>query len=146
MTAREFLENARRLNRLIESTKETLESVSDVHATAPTEGGRGGSRENSEQNKAIRRIEIADRLSEYMDYLWACREALIRVTTDHEISHISRVLIQQRYMLDKSWKEVADFLGYDCTYTKKDLNEEAINEVGKRKELWEGIKFPTKPH
>lgn len=141
MTAKEFLENSRKLTKLIESTRETLESLSDVHAVAINEN-RGARNVNNEVNKAIRRVELEDKMAEYMEYLWDYKEALVRITTDSEISYLTRTLIQQRYMLGKSWKQVARFLDYDLVYTKRELNNEAIKEVEKRKKLWCGINFP----
>lgn len=142
VTAREFLENARRLNCLIESTRETLESLSDIHAIAPREGGKSRLNENSEENKAIRRAELEEKLAEYIEYLWDYKEALIQITTADSISLLSRTLIQQRYMLRKSWKQVAKFLDYEWCYTKRDLNQEAIKEVEKFDGLWKYLKTP----
>lgn len=141
MTAKEFLENSRKLTKLIESTRETLERLSDVHAVAINEN-RCARNVNNEVNKAIRRVELENKMAEYMEYLWDYKEALVRITTDSEISYLTRTLIQQRYMLGKSWKQVARFLDYDLVYTKRELNNEAIKEVEKRKKLWCGINFP----
>ncbi len=142
VTAREFLENARRLNRLIQSTEETLESLSDIHAVAPREGGKSGKNTDGEVNKAIRRAELQDKLAEYMEHLWHYKAALVEITTHSSISYISRTLIQQRYMLSKSWKQVARFLDYELYYTKRELNKEAIEEVEKFNGLWKRLKTP----
>lgn len=141
-TAKEFLENAMQLNKLVESTRESLESLSEIHAIAPSDGSKGRMNENTELNKAVKRAELEDKLAKYIEYLWEYKEALVNITTDSEISIVSRTLIQQRYMLGKGWKQVANFLKYDEVYTRRELNDEAIREVAKRAELWEHIKFP----
>lgn len=142
VTAREFLENARRLNKLVESTIEILESLSDVHAIAPREGGKSGKNEDGEVNKAIRRAELEEKLSEYIDRLWDYKEALVEITTDDTISYTSRTLIQQRYILGKEWKQVAIFLDYEISYTKGELNKKAIKEVEKFDGRWKFLKSP----
>lgn len=38
----------------------------------------------------------------------------------------SRVLLEQRYVLCKSWEEISEFMGYCAEYTKRDLHRQAL--------------------
>ena len=136
MTAKEFLEEARRLENLIESTVETLDRLSNIQSVQIRASG-GSNSKCGEIKKALQRVEVEERLTKYITELEKYRKALANLITDKEISYLSKIIIQQRYFLNKTWKEVAGFIKYDVNYTKRELNEELINEVEKRREVWE---------
>lgn len=136
MTAKEFLEEARRLENLIESTVEMLDRLSNIQSVQIKVSTGSGSK-SGEIKKALQRVEVEERLTKYITELEKYRKALANLITDKEISYLSKIIIQQRYFLNKTWKEVAGFIKYDVNYTKRELNEELINEVEKRREVWE---------
>lgn len=136
MTAKEFLEEARRLENLIESTVEMLDRLSNIQSVQIKVSAGSGSK-SGEIKKALQRVEVEERLTKYITELEKYRKALANLITDKEISYLSKIIIQQRYFLNKTWKEVAGFIKYDVNYTKRELNEELINEVEKRREVWE---------
>lgn len=136
MTAKEFLEEARRLENLIESTVEMLDRLSNIQSVQIRVSG-GSNSKSGEIKKALQRVEVEERLTKYITELEKYRKALANLITDKGISYLSKIIIQQRYFLNKTWKEVAGFIKYDVNYTKRELNEELINEVEKRREVWE---------
>ena len=137
MTAREFLNNARILQLRILSATETLESLREPSAVVGKErGGKCSVRENKETDKQLRRLDLEEKLSQYIEDLLQCKDAIFRLTTESPISNLSKTLIEQRYVLCRSWKEVAAFMEYSLSYVKRVLDKEAIAEAENCKESW----------
>ena len=115
-TAKEFLDNARDLNRLIGSTQESIDSL-----TPPKCGIGAGSHAsgNTEPDKQVRRYELEQNLVSYMESLLDYNEALVEILNSGEFTPREKIIIQQRYIIGKSWKEIADYMDRSVDYIRK---------------------------
>ena len=136
MKASEFLENARCLPSLIESTYEMIERLTPPKSTLNNNGnGKNSYRENTEQDKQIRRYELKKKAEDYADKLLVYRSCLVNLVTEGTISPRSKMIIQQRYILVKPWKEIAAFADLSEAQIKR-MNEDAVAEVATQPDFW----------
>lgn len=120
MNATEFLLNARDLNRLIDSTQETLENLTPPRSQLSGRVvGAASVRENKEPAKQVRRHELEEKLEKYMESLFDYKEALVRILTSSDLTPREKIIVEQRYMLSRTWKEIAAYMDYDVDYIKK---------------------------
>ena len=124
MKAEEFLNRIKKLHMLINSTQEVIDSMSMPGAVNYEKniGGKCSVRENIEESKQIHRQEIIEMLDKYMRMLKKYHYAAIMATVSNKVSASSKIILEQRYLLDKSWKETAQYLGYDEVYVKRKLS------------------------
>ena len=113
MTPTEFLNNARDLNRLIDSTREMLDKLTPPKSQlSGTTVPASSVMENHECDRQVRRFELEEKLEKFMDSLFDYKEAVIRLLECPDISARDKVIIEQRYVIGKSWKELADYMDY----------------------------------
>lgn len=120
MTAKQFLDNARDLNLHIQSTQETLDRLTPPKSQLSGTAVKSSSvQENREPDRQFRRYELAERLEKYIAQLFDYKEALVRLLTSSDLSTKEKTLIEQRYMLNKTWKEIAAFMDYTEAHVKR---------------------------
>lgn len=113
MTPTEFLNNARDLNRLIDSTREMLDKLTPPKSQLSGVAVPASSViENHEGDRQVRRFELEQKLEKFMDSLFDYKEAIIRLLECPDVSPRDKIIIEQRYVIGKSWKELADYMDY----------------------------------
>lgn len=55
----------------------------------------------------------------------------IKATIDKVSDVCHRVLLEQRYLMSKSWIEIADFMGYTEQYVKQDVHSQGLQQIRK---------------
>ena len=143
MKAEEFLNRIKKLHMLINSTQEVIDSMSMPGAVNYEKniGGKCSVRENIEESKQIHRQEIIEMLDKYMRTLKKYHYAAIMATVSNKVSASSKIILEQRYLLDKSWKETAQYLGYDEVYVKRKLYQDLLDDCEKVAFLYERLEM-----
>lgn len=143
MKAEEFLNRIKKLHMLINSTQEVIDSMSMPGAVNYEKniGGKCSVRENIEESKQIHRQEIIEMLDKYMRTLKKYHHAAIMATVSNKVSALSKIILEQRYLLDKSWKETAQYLGYDEVYVKRKLYQDLLDDCEKVAFLYERLEM-----
>ena len=131
MTAKEYLEQAYWLNQRIQSKQEQIQSLNDLatRCTAAMTGmphspNHGGS-------------QMADTISKIVDLqnvIAADMEALVDLKADlvatikavDSIDH--QLILEKRYIIGKSWPEIAVDLGYKMR-RMYDIHDEALGKI-----------------
>ena len=128
---------------LINSTQEVIDSMSMPGAVNYEKniGGKCSVRENIEESKQIHRQEIIEMLDKYMRTLKKYHHAAIMATVSNKVSASSKIILEQRYLLDKSWKETAQYLGYDEVYVKRKLYQDLLDDCEKVAFLYERLEM-----
>lgn len=141
MTATEFLNNARDLNLHIESTQETLERLTPPRSqlSGIATSGKTSVHENKEPERQLRRHELAEKLEKYIDELFDYKEALVRLLTSSDLTPKEKTLVEQRYMLMKTWKEIAAFMDYTETHVKR-IDAEIREKLESKTYYWSFIR------
>ena len=136
MTASQFLARTLSLNNLIESTKETIERLSPPHCTI----GGGGSHTpgNTEPDRQIKRHELAMKMEKYTETLTEYNDALFDIIASNDVTTREKILLQQRYMLSKSWKEVAEVLQSPLE-TVFSMDKRIKSKLNKKTDYWRHI-------
>lgn len=136
MTASQFLAKTLSINNLIESTQEMIEKLTPPRCTIGANGSHTPG--NSEPDKQVRRHELAMRMESYKDTLNEYNEALFSIIESSDITAREKILLQQRYMLAKPWKEVAEVLdaGLDTVYS---MDKRIKKKLNKKTEYWRNI-------
>ena len=132
MTATEFLNNIKKLNTLINSTQEVIDSM--IYPSSidySKESSYCSSRINREEEKRINRQGLIELLDGYLDKLNKYQHIVIKMIVSDKISATSKIILEHRYLLDKSWKETAIILGYDEVYIKRKLNKILLSDCEK---------------
>lgn len=138
MTATEFLNNIKKLNTLINSTQEVIDSM--IYPSSidySKESSYCSSRINREEEKRINRQGLIELLDGYLDKLNKYQHIVIKMIVSDKISATSKIILEHRYLLDKSWKETATMLGHDETYTRRNLNKILIDDCNKVRYMFE---------
>lgn len=132
MDIKKWLSRAYKIDQQIASKHEQIEmwralaeKVTSSYSATPNGIGGHSSRVESYC------IKIADAKNEIERQL----VVLVEIKRDIEaaIANVrditTRVLLEQRYLLCKGWENIAEFMGYDETYTKKVLQRRALREI-----------------
>lgn len=137
MTAEEFLRKARKIGLLIQSTQEVIDSLLSPKCTLNTSGtGHCSTRENNTESKYIKCSEEVEKVEAYKKELYAYRHALVKIITSPDVSNTTKLIVEQRYLLCKQWKEIAALMDYEENYTRTTLDNRAITELNKKSYLW----------
>jgi DNA-binding NarL/FixJ family response regulator len=136
MTAGQFLGKALSINHLINSTQEAIESMTPPHCqlsgcNAPAPG-------NAEPDRQIKRHELILRLEDYKDKLNEYNEVLFQIIVASDITAREKILLQQRYMIGKSWKEVAKVLDVELE-TVYVMDRRLKRKLNMDKRYWEAL-------
>ena len=128
----EFFSNVQTLNYLISSTAESIESM-----TYPNSLGGSGSHssDNKETDKQIKRAELQEKLTGYMESLFDYKEALVRLITESPLKPKLKTMLEQRYVLNKSNKAIADTLNYTVEYIRR-LDSDLRAAVAEMPDYW----------
>ena len=131
MTAKEYLEQAYRLDQRIQSKQEQIQSLNDLatRCTASMTGMPHNPNRGSSQ--------MADTIGKIIDLqnlIAADMEALVDLKADlvatikavDSIDH--QLILEKRYITGKSWPEIAVDLGYKMR-RMYDIHEEALRKI-----------------
>jgi len=131
MTAKEYLEQAYRLDQRIQSKQEQIQSLNDLatRCTASMTGMPHNPNRGSSQ--------MADTIGKIIDLqnlIAADMEALVDLKADlvatikavDSIDH--QLILEKRYITGKSWQEIAVDLGYKMR-RMYDIHEEALRKI-----------------
>lgn len=131
MTAKEYLSQAYRLDQRIRSKQEQIASLNDLATSCsatltgmPRNPNRGGSR----MADAVRKIiDLENEIAGDMERLIALKAEII--ATIKAVDCIEyQLILEKRYISDKSWPEIAVDLGYKMRHLYK-LHDEALNAI-----------------
>ena len=116
MTAKEYLSRAYLLDQQIRSKLEQVQSLRELafQCTANTENERV-----SETQEIIAKIvDLEDELTDDVETLVDVKCEIKRAIDTVE-KPLHRLILEQRYLLCKSWDEVADSVGYETNTVYK---------------------------
>lgn len=131
MTAKEYLSQAYRLDQRIRSKQEQIASLNDLAADCsatltgmPRNPNRGGSRI---ADAVLKIIDLENEIAKDMERLVELKAEII--TTIKAVECIEyQLILEKRYISDKSWPEIAVDLGYKMRHLYK-LHDEALAAV-----------------
>ena len=131
MTAKEYLCQAYRLDQRIRSKQEQIASLNDLAADCsatltgmPRNPNRGGSRI---ADAVLKIIDLENEIAKDMERLVELKAEII--TTIKAVECIEyQLILEKRYISDKSWPEIAVDLGYKMRHLYK-LHDEALAAV-----------------
>ena len=131
MTAKEYLSQAYRLDQRIRSKQEQIASLNDLATSCsatltgmPRNPNRGGSRM---ADAVCKIIDLVNEIAGDMERLIALKAEII--ATIKAVDCIEyQLILEKRYISDKSWPEIAVDLGYKMRHLYK-LHDEALNAI-----------------
>lgn len=130
MDVKKWLSRAYRIDQQIQSKLEMIELWKELacKATANYQNTGGGKPSGYSNRLEEYCCKIADaqtenekQLAELIDVKREIEEAITKVKDT-----TLRVLLEQRYLIGKSWEEIADFMGYCVEYVKRDIHRDAL--------------------
>lgn len=134
MTAKEWLNQFRNIDNEVSGIIEMKNRLIKVTASY-SDSGKGASGDNAQLEIACKLSDIEKLLSDKIVHILKLKEIIVRICNDITDKRVS-MLIQQRYMLNKLWKEI--YIDDFCEeYIRGKLNTGAIYETEKRRYLWE---------
>ena len=128
MTAKEYLEQAYRLDQRIQSKQEQVDSLNDL-ATRCTATMTG--MPHSPNRGASSMADTICKIVDLQEAIAADMQTLVDLKADimHTIDRVQnveyRLILEKRYITGKTWPEIAIELGYKMRYMFK-LHEEAL--------------------
>ena len=146
MDAREFLSRAWKIETQIQSRAEQIEQLRSLACrVTPQYGGAGGSRfrnVTAMEDTIVRITEAEEKLNRKIDELVTAKLEVMEVI-DQVRDATLRLLLEKRYLLYESIKEIAADLGYTYRWTEKKHKkalQEADRIIDERYELdiWTG--------
>ena len=138
MTAKEFLNRARKIDLEIRSKVEVLESLEGKLTATYGKNSSAPKCENKQIDIMLKHAEIGEILDRRFKELFAIKRAICELTAKlEETDYI--VLIEQRYMLCKTWGEISAFMGYSEDHVKSFLNKKALQTAENYSYLWEDM-------
>jgi len=149
MNAKEYLSQAFRLDQRINSKLEQVASLKKMatKATACIQAGRvsGTSQRGSREKALVKMIDLEYEIDADIDRLVDLKRAMFNFVAN--VNHGShRMLLELRYLEEKTWEEVAETMGYELRWVYrlhsralKEADRELLNKSSK-KPLKEAIK------
>lgn len=133
MNAKEWLSRVCKIDQQIISKQEQIEkwrtlaeSITNDPSAIPA--GNGGKRTSKVEKNCIKiadaQLDIEKQIVKLVDIKREIAEAI-----DKMISYTYRILLEQRYLLCKSWEELAVFMGYTVRHITKNLHPAALRAV-----------------
>ena len=128
MTAKEYLEQAYRLDLRIQSKQEQIDSLNDL-ATRCTATMTG--MPHSPNRRSSPMADTVCKIVDLQEAIAADMQTLVDLKADimHTIDRVQnveyRLILEKRYITGKTWPEIAIELGYKMRYMFK-LHEEAL--------------------
>ena len=131
MTAKEYLSQAYRLDQRIRSKQEQIASLNDLATDCsatltgmPRNPNRGGSRI---ADAVLKIIDLENEIAKDMERLVELKAEI--TTTIKAVECIEyQLILEKRYISDKSWPEIAVDLGYKMRHLYK-LHDEALAAI-----------------
>lgn len=145
MNAKEYLSQAFRLDQRINSKLEQVASLRKLalKATASIQVGRvsGRSERSSREEALVKMLDLEYEIDADIDRLVDLKRAMFNfvANVNHE-SH--RMLLELRYLEEKTWEEVAETMGYELRWIYR-LHGRALKEA-ERELLNKSSKNPLK--
>lgn len=115
MTAKEYLQQVRKIDCLIREKREEIEQINDllrVHGVSYDKMPSDSHSTDKMQKLILRKIELEDELREKMIDLLAQKRAIMNTVDQLERPEEIEV-IYARYFRYKKWEEIAEQMGYD---------------------------------
>lgn len=129
---KQWLSRAYRIEQQIQSKSEQIEVWKRLankltsNLSLLNSGGGEGNRMETYCNKiADAQTEIARQQIELINVRREIEETINQVA-----DVILRLLLEQRYLLCKSWKDISEFMNLSIDYIKKELHRQALRAVG----------------
>ena len=131
MTAKEYLSQAYRLDQRIRSKQEQIASLNELAASCsspltgmPRNPNRGGSRM---ADAVCKIVDLQESIAADMEKLVDLKTEI--VSTIKAVDSVEyQLILEKRYISDKSWPEIAVDLGYKMRHLYK-LHDEALNSI-----------------
>ena len=131
MTAKEYLSQAYRLDQRIQSKQEQIASLNELATSCsatmtgmPRNPNRGGSRM---ADAVCKIVDLENSIAADMDALIQLKAEI--VDTIKAVDCIEyQLILEKRYICDKSWPEIAVDLGYKMRHLYK-LHDEALDAI-----------------
>ena len=131
MTAKEYLNQAYRLDQRIRSKQEQIAALNDLATSCsatmtgmPRNPNRGGSRMADAVGKIV---DLQDSIASDMEALVALKAEIISTIKAVECIEY-RLILEKRYITGKSWPEIAVDLGYKMRHLYT-LHDEALGAI-----------------
>ncbi len=143
MRAKEYLSQAIWLDKVINNKIEQQESIRALAERVTVDFSKervsGGSSSTSPMEDAtVKLIDLSNEINEYIDrFIYLKREIQDTINGVGDMRY--KLILELRYINNKSWDDVSRDIGFDKRYTMK-LHGRALNEVN------EILKLTTKRH
>ena len=131
MTPKEYLSQAYRLDQRIRSKQEQIASLNDLATDCsatltgmPRNPNRGGSRM---ADAVCKIIDLENEIAKDMEQLVELKAEIIGAIKAVECIEY-QLILEKRYICDKSWPEIAVDLGYKMRHLYK-LHDEALSAI-----------------
>lgn len=115
MTAKEYLQQAYRIDRKIKLDAEKLAAARSAlygkTARYDSDGTMPVSRGNVTESAVLRVMELEERLNREIDELTAMRQE-IELTVNAVPDEVQREILTRRYLLYQKWEDIAREMGY----------------------------------
>ncbi len=129
---KQWLSRAYKIEQQIQSKSEQIEVWKSLaqKMTSNLSMFGGGSGDNNRMETYCNKIadaqtEITRQQLELINVRKEIEETINKVT-----DIILRLLLEQRYLLCKSWKEISEFMNLSIDYIKKELHRQSLRAVG----------------
>lgn len=133
MDVKQWLSRAYKIDQQIQSKLELIEIWKELACKATvnyqnTGGGKSSGYSNRVEEYGCKiadaQAEIEKQLAELIDIKREIEDTITRVKDT-----TLRVLLEQRYLVGKSWEEIAEFMGYCAEYIKRDVHRDALRKM-----------------
>lgn len=133
MNAKEYLQQAMKLDRLIKSKLEQLERLESLATSAPQPFGEDGasahddSRGSKLENQVITIVDLKEQTRKQTERLVAMRTEIS--STINSVNNLTvQFILEERYLNYKSWDVIADQTGFSKDYLYK-LHSEGLRLI-----------------
>ena len=124
---RQQVEKIRQCYQTIDAITATLETVTLDPDGLP----RASDTSDRTGRLAVQLAELSGRLEILIADAWGVRADIENVIRSVPVPEMSR-LLYDRYILFKDWREIADAIGYEESYTRGRLHARSLEEVEKK--------------
>lgn len=131
MTAKEYLQQAYRINRKIKLDTEKLAAARSAlygkTARYDSDGSKPVSCGNVTESAVLRVMELEERLNREIDELTAMRQE-IELTVNAVPDEVQREILTRRYLLYQKWEVIAAEMGYSERHIRR-LHGDALRNM-----------------
>lgn len=132
MDAKKWLSRANKIDQQITSKYEQMEMwrmlAAKMSSNLNSEPVKGGSNESRVENYSVKIADAEAEVKQQLNELVSVKKEISDAVNSLP-DYACRVLLEQRYLLGKSWTDIAIFMGYSVKYVTYKLHPEALEAI-----------------